>query len=98
MMILTEIFLVYFQNSVGSSIKFLGLVKKKSSIYPFTFLNTDRSNLPETHWWSILIIYLSKQLFLFDSDGLTALKAFIIQGNSLSYVENLVLRPQTFFI
>ena len=80
-MILTEIFLVYFQNSVGSFIKLLGLVKNKSSIYTFTFLNTGRSNLPETHWWRILNIYLSKQLFLFDSYGVTGLKAFIIQGN-----------------
>ena len=34
-------------------------------------LNTDRSNLPGTHWWSILNIYPKKQLFSFieQDDG-----------------------------
>ena len=39
--------------------------KRKGSHDLFTILNTDRSNLPGTHWWSILNIYPKKQLFSF---------------------------------
>ena len=42
-------------------------------------LNTDRSNLPGTHWCSILNIYPKKQLFLFDSYGFLGFKVFIEQ-------------------
>ena len=73
---------VFSTNFVTPFINFYGLVKKKSSTYPFAIVNTDSlSNLPETHWWNILNIYLSKQLFLFDSYGFTGLKTFIIQDN-----------------
>ena len=72
---------VFSSNSATSFINFYGLVKKKGSTYPFAILNTDRSNLPGTHWWSILNICPTKQLFLFDSYGFTGLKAFIMQGN-----------------
>ena len=45
--------------------------KRKGSHYLFMILNTDRSNLPGTHWWSILNIYPKKQLFSFieQDDG-----------------------------
>ena len=28
------------------------MIKQKGGYYPFAILNTDRSNLPGTHWWS----------------------------------------------
>ena len=72
---------VFSSNFVTSFITFYGLVKKKGSTYPFAILNTDRSNLLGTHWWSILDNCPTKQLFLFDSYGFTGLKAFIMQDN-----------------
>ena len=35
------------------------MIKQKGGCYPFAILNTDRSNLPGTYWWSILNIYLA---------------------------------------
>ena len=69
---------VFLSNSVTPFISFYGLVKEKGSTYLFAILNADRSNLPRTHWWSMLNIYSTKQLFLFDSYEFTGLKAFII--------------------
>ena len=69
---------VFSSNSVTPFINFYRLAKKKDSTYPFSILNTDRSNLPGTHWWNILNIYPRRQLFLCDSYGFTGLKAFVI--------------------
>ena len=44
-------------------------------------LNTDRSNLPGTYWWSILNISPTKELLQFNSSGFTGLKTFIIQND-----------------
>ena len=55
------------------------MMKRKGDHYPFTILNTDRRNLPGTHWWSILNIYPKKQLFLFKSYGFLDFKAIINQ-------------------
>ena len=38
-------------------LNFLKMMKKKGGHYPFTILNTDKSNLPGTRWSSILNIY-----------------------------------------
>ena len=56
-------------------------MKRKDGNYPFMTLNTDRSNLPGTHWWDILNIYPKKQLFLFDSYDFSGFKAFIEQDD-----------------
>ena len=72
---------VFSSNSVTPFINLYGPVKKKSSTHPFAILITDRNNLPGTQWWSILNIYPSKQLLLFDSYGFTGLKAFIMQDD-----------------
>ena len=50
-------------------LNFLKMMKRKGGHYPFTILNTDRSNLPDGHWCSILNIYKETQLFLFNSYG-----------------------------
>ena len=62
-------------------LNFLKMMKRKDGSYPFMTLNTDRSNLPGTHWWDILNIYPKKQLFLFDSYGFLGFKAFIEQDD-----------------
>ena len=38
-------------------LNFLKMMKKKCGHYPFTILNTNKSNLPGAHWSSILNIY-----------------------------------------
>ena len=53
------------------------MMKREGDHYPCTILNTDRSNLPCTHWWSILNIYPKKHLFLFNSYGFLGFMAFI---------------------
>ena len=53
-------------------------------------LNTDRSNFPGTHWWSILNILPKKQLFLFDSYGFIGFKVLIEQDDS--NIINIILR------
>lgn len=49
--------------------------------YPFLIANTDRSEKDGTHWWSILNISPSKEIFLFNSFGIEGLKNFIIQDD-----------------
>ena len=47
--------------------------------YPFIIANTDASDKPGVHWWSILDIEPRTDIFFFDSFGLDGLKNFIIQ-------------------
>ena len=49
--------------------------------YPFIIANTDASNKPCVHWWSILDIEPRNDIFFFDSFGLDGLKHFIIQDD-----------------
>ena len=45
-------------------LNFLKMMKRKGGHYPFTILNTDRSNLSTTHWWSKHIPKRSNCLYL----------------------------------
>ena len=49
--------------------------------YPFIIANTDDSNKPGTHWWSILDIEPKNDIFFFNSFGLDGLKHFIMQDD-----------------
>ena len=49
--------------------------------YPFIIANTDASNKPGVHWWSILDIEPRNDIFFFDSFSLNGLKHFIIQDD-----------------
>ena len=49
--------------------------------YPFIIANTDASDKPGVHWWSILDIEPKTDIFFFDSFGLDGLKHFIIQDD-----------------
>ena len=53
----------------------------KGKKYPFLIGNTDRSDKPGTHWWSILDIDSKKDFLLFDSFGVLGLRNFIVQDN-----------------
>ena len=67
----------------------------KGKKYPFLIADTDRSDKPGTHWWSILDIDGKKDFLLFDSFGIKSLKNFIVKDdekipkNVLKGVENL---------
>ena len=49
--------------------------------YPWIIANTDASDKPGVHWWSILDIEPKTDIFFFDSFGLDGLKHFIIQDD-----------------
>ena len=52
-----------------------------SGKFPFIIANTDASNKPDVHWWSILDIEPRTDIFFFDSYGIEGLKHFIIQDD-----------------
>ena len=58
--------------------------------YPFIRANTDNSEKPGVHWWSILDIEPKTDIFLFDFFGLDGLKHFIVQDDK-SIVEKILL-------
>ena len=49
--------------------------------FPFVIANTDASDKPGVHWWSILDIEPRTDIFFFDSFGLDGLKHFIITND-----------------
>ena len=52
-----------------------------SGKFPFIIANTDASDKPGVHWWSILDIEPRTDIFFFDSYGIEGLKHFIIQDD-----------------
>ena len=60
--------------------KFFDVTKMmKEKKYRFLIANTDRSDKPSTHWWSILDIDSKKDVLLFDLFGVLGLRNFIVQ-------------------
>ena len=49
--------------------------------FPFVIANTDASNKPGVHWWSILDIESRTDIFFFDSFGIDGLNHFIVEGD-----------------
>ena len=49
--------------------------------FPFLIANTDSCEKSGTHWWSILDIEPTTDIFFFDSYGIEGLTHFIIQDN-----------------
>ena len=68
-------------NHITRFINFCRSNKKKGSLYLFVISNANRSSQLGTHWWSILDIHPSKQLFLFDSYDFTGFKTLMIHDN-----------------
>ena len=62
--------------------KFFDVTKiMKGKKYPSLIANTDMSNKPGTHWWSILNIDSKKDFLLFDSFDVIGLRNFIVQDD-----------------
>ena len=49
--------------------------------HPFIIANTNASDKPGVHWWSIIDIVPRNYIFFFDSFNLDGLKHFIIQDD-----------------
>ena len=52
-----------------------------SGKFPFIIANTDASDKPGVHWWSIIDIEPRTDIFFFDSYGIEGLKHFLIQDD-----------------
>ena len=59
--------------------------------FPFIITNTDASDKPGVHWWSILDIEPRTNIFFFDSYGLDGLKHLIIQDDKF-IVDKILIR------
>ena len=59
--------------------------------FPFIIANTDASDKPGVHWWSILDIEPQTDIFSFDSYGIEGLKHFIIQDDK-QIVDKILIR------
>ena len=57
------------------------MISESKGKIPFLIANTDSSNEPCTHWWSVLDIEPKTDIFFLDSFGLDCLKEFIIQDD-----------------
>ena len=44
-------------------------------------MNNDQSGIKGTHWWSLLDLHPTKEIFMFDSFGFESFKEFIIQDD-----------------
>ena len=70
---------VFPSNNINKFFDIAKMMKGKKK--PFLIGNTDRSDKPGTHWWSILDIDLKRDFLLFDSFGVLHLRNFIVQDD-----------------
>ena len=71
---------VFPSNYMNKFINHTAMISDRGK-YPFIIANTDASDKPGVHWWSIPDIEPRNDIFLFDSFGLDGLKHFIIQDD-----------------
>ena len=69
---------VFTSNYMNKFIDHAAMISDKGK-YPFIIANTDSSDKPGVHWWSILDIEPKTDIFFFDSFGLDGLSHFIVQ-------------------
>ena len=55
--------------------------------YPLIIANTDASDKPGTHWWSILDIDHRNDIFFFDSFRLDGLNHFMVQDGKPMWIK-----------
>ena len=71
---------VFPSNYMNKFINHAAMISDRGK-YPFIIANTDASDKPGVHWWSIPEIEPRNDIFFFDSCGLDRLKHFIIQDD-----------------
>ena len=76
--LLENFFGVFPSNYMNRFINHAAMLSDRGK-YPWIIANTDASDKPGVHWWSILDIEPKTDIFFFDSFGLDGLKHFIIQ-------------------
>ena len=81
---------VFPSNYMSKFIDHASMISSKGKC-PFIVANTENSEKPGVHWWSILDMEPKADLFFFDSFGLDGLKHFIVQGDK-SIVEQILIR------
>ena len=69
---------VFPSNYVNKFINHAAMISDRGK-YPFIIANTDASDKPGVHWWSILDIEPRNDIVFFYFFGLDGLKHFIIQ-------------------
>ena len=72
---------VFPSNYINKFISFHQMAREKTKKCPFIIMNTDRANVPGTHWWSFLDLHPRKEIFLFDSFGFTGFTKFVIDND-----------------
>ena len=72
---------VFLSNYMNKFINHATMIEDKKGKYSFIIANRDSSNKDGVHWWSILNIEPSNDIFFFDSFGLDGLKHFVIQDD-----------------
>ena len=68
-------------NYVTRFITFHSMMTQTGAHYPFTIMNTDRSDKKGTQWWSFLDLHPKKEIFLFDSFGFEGFKESLLQDD-----------------
>ena len=71
---------VFTSNYMNKFIDHAAMISDKGK-YTFIIVNTDSSDKPSVHWWSILDIEPKTDIFFFDSFGLDGLSHFIVQDD-----------------
>ena len=74
---------VFLSNYMNKFVNHAAMIND-SGKFPFIITNTDDtddSEKPGTHWWSILDIEPKTDIFFYDSYGLDGLQHFIIQDD-----------------
>ena len=71
---------MFLSNYMNKFINHAAMISNRGK-FPFIIANTDASDKPGVHWWSILDIEPRTDIFFFDSFGLDRLKHFIIQND-----------------
>ena len=80
MLILKVVFTSVFQSDkINYFVKFHSLMRQKWSKCRFVISSTYRSDKAGAHSWSIFNLHPRKEIFLFDSFGLSDLKSIITQ-------------------
>ena len=80
---------VFPSNYMNRFIDHTSMISSKGK-YSFILANTDSSEKPGVHWWSILDIEPKQYIFFFNSFGLDGLKHFIMQDDK-AIVEQVLL-------
>ena len=80
---------VFPSNYMNKFINHTAMISDRGK-FPFIIANTDASDKPGAHWWSILDNEPKTDIFSFDTFGLDGLKHFIVQDDK-PIVEKILL-------